>query len=90
MQRDMLEANLPYCDDSGRYYDFHSLRVQVGTSLARADVSLKKAQELMRHSTPLLTAKIYSKLQTTDLSEALNQISVPKFVSDSSPKNKTA
>ncbi len=50
--------------------DFHSLRVTFGTSLARAGVPLAVTQRLMRHSTPLLTTKHYTRLEIFDLAAA--------------------
>lgn len=46
--------------EGGRVFDFHSLRVQYATDLDRAGVSLIRAQKLMRHSDPKLTAKYYT------------------------------
>jgi hypothetical protein len=42
--------------------------------LARAVVSLRKAQALMRHSTPTLTANIYTQLTATDLVNAVERL----------------
>lgn len=78
LKRDLKAAGVQYKDQQGRVFDFHSLRVQFGTSLAKADVSLKKAQELMRHSTPVLTAKVYQQLTTADLTESIHRLSIPK------------
>lgn len=47
----------------GRRVDFHSLRVTYVTNLARAGVPLQHAQKLARHSTPVLTANIYTDLE---------------------------
>ena len=56
--------------------DFHGLRVTFATSLARADVPLALAQKLMRHSTPVLTANIYTKLEMHDGRAAVDKIDV--------------
>ncbi len=69
--------------------DFHSLRVTFATSLARAGVPLAVAQRLMRHSTPLLTTKHYTRLEIFDLAAAaekaaqLSSVLTPKAVGPS-------
>ncbi len=62
---------LAYEDSDGRFLDFHALRVSYGTSLARAGVRLQMAQRLMRHSTPVLTANVYTRLELHDLRGAV-------------------
>ena len=74
LKRDLKAAKIPYADADGKVFDFHALRGQFATMLCRAEVSLKKAQSLMRHSTPTLTANIYTKLTTTDLTEAVGRL----------------
>jgi len=59
---DLAAAGIPYKDAAGQQFDFHSLRVQFGVMLALAGVSLVAAQQLMQHSTPVLTANIYSRV----------------------------
>ncbi len=63
---DLADAGIPYTDDTGKDFDFHALRHQFITGLARAGVSLKSAQELARHSKPELTANIYTHLSLKD------------------------
>jgi integrase len=65
---------LAYHDSDGRHLDFHALRVSFGTSLARAGVRLQEAQRLMRHSTPVLTANAYTKLELHDLRGAVERL----------------
>ncbi len=62
---------LAYEDSDGRFLDFHALRVSYGTALARAGVRLQLAQRLMRHSTPVLTANVYTRLELHDLRGAV-------------------
>jgi integrase len=50
--------------------------VTYGTLSAQAGASLAQAQKLMRHSTPLLTANIYTRLQMDDAREAVARIDV--------------
>jgi integrase len=44
----------------GRKLDFHALRYTFATKLAKGVASQRLTQELMRHSDPKLTAKIYT------------------------------
>lgn len=60
VRADLAAAGIPERDADGRVFDFHSLRGQFGTDLDRAGVSLARAQKLMRHSTPDLTARYYT------------------------------
>jgi integrase len=65
---------LAYEDGDGRFLDFHALRVTYGTALARAGVRLQEAQRLMRHSTPILTANVYTRLELRDLRGAVERL----------------
>jgi len=67
-------AGIPFEDESGRRFDFHALRGQFATSLARAGVSLAAARDLMRHSTVDLTAKHYTHFALEDRSEAVSKL----------------
>ncbi len=58
----------------GRVFDFHSLRVQYISGLARAGVPEKVAQTLARHSSITLTFDTYAKVQTDDLTHAVNKL----------------
>ncbi len=72
---------LRYQDSDGQYLDFHALRVTFGTALARAGVRLQEAQRLMRHSTPVLTANVYTRLELHDLRGAVELLG-PSGVSE--------
>jgi hypothetical protein len=61
-------------DDSGRRFDFHSLRGQFVTSLARAGVHPRTAQKLARHKTLALTMENYTHADLADMSRALNTL----------------
>ena len=63
---DLERAGIPYVDEQGEVFDFHSLRVQCASSLARANVHVKVMQERMRHSTSRLTLDLYSKLSQSE------------------------
>lgn len=62
IRHDLTAAGLRYADAAGRVLDFHALRVSFGVMLAKAGVPLVLAQQLMQHSTPVLTANIYSRV----------------------------
>lgn len=74
--RDLRVAGINRLDDDGRSIDIHSLRKTFGTLLAKAGVPLTTVQRLMRHSTPLLTAKLYIDVETIDLTQALEKLRV--------------
>lgn len=62
LREDLDAAGLPYKDDQGNVFDFHSLRVETASLLIDAGVSPKAAQEVMRHSSIGLTMDIYAKV----------------------------
>jgi len=75
LRKDLKTARIPVETPAG-VIDVHALRVTYGTLLARAGVSLAQAQKLMRHSTPALTANVYTKLEMDDAREAVGRIDV--------------
>jgi len=60
LKRDLADAGIPYADDAGRVFDFHSLRGQCATLLAMSGVPMKTAQKIMRHTDINLTANVYT------------------------------
>lgn len=77
LKHDLREAGIDYKLAAGAF-DFHALRGQFVTSLARAGVSLVVAQKLARHSTPTLTANVYSKLGDADLAAGIDALPNPR------------
>lgn len=73
IRHDLAAAEIPF-EVNGRRFDFHALRGQFVTSLARAGVALVVAQRLARHSTPALTANVYSHLDATDLRAGIERL----------------
>lgn len=65
---------LAYVDDAGRQFDFHALRGQYITELARAGVTPQEAQKLARHSDINLTLKHYTHLTISDLASAVAKV----------------
>lgn len=57
--RDLKAAGISKVDERGKILDFHCLRHSLGTRLASMNVPLPVAMDLMRHSDPKLTAKLY-------------------------------
>ena len=74
--RDLKAAGIERVGADGRSIDVHSLRKTFGTELARAGVPLTTVQRLMRHSTPLLTAKLYIDVEAEDMTQALDKMRV--------------
>lgn len=71
---DLEAAGIPYVDVAGRVFDFHALRGQFASDLARAGVPLATAQKLMRHGDPRLTANVYTTLSVVDLGAAIDRL----------------
>ena len=71
---DLKAADIERVGSDGRSIDVHSLRKTFGTMLARAGVPLTTVQRLMRHSTPLLTAKLYIDVDPLDMTQALEKM----------------
>ena len=75
---DLAGAGIEYTDANGDDFDFHALRHQFISDLAKAGVSLRVTQELARHSKPELTANIYTHLSAKDtVSELEKSANVP-------------
>ena len=78
--RQVLElAGIPGVDGIGQHVVIHSTRYTFGTELARAGVSLTRAQHLLGHSDPKLTAAIYTHLGVEDLRGAVERLEPSKL-----------
>jgi integrase len=73
---DLQAAGIERVGADERSLDVHSLRKTFGTMLAMAGVPLTTVQRLMRHSTPLLTAKLYIDVDPLNMAEALEKLPV--------------
>ena len=73
LRADLKTAGIEYKTAEG-VYDFHALRSQYITDLARSGASPQEAQRLARHSDPRLTAVFYTKLSLDDLAAAVNRL----------------
>jgi len=60
LQKDAEANGVAYCDESGRYADFHALRYTWATFLQRNGIAQRFAMKLMRHSDIKLTSKVYT------------------------------
>jgi integrase len=74
LNRDLKAAGIPKCDDRGRTLDIHALRHTFGTHLSKAGVPLRTAQAAMRHSSPVLTANIYTDPRLLDVQGAVEAL----------------
>ena len=70
---DLKAAGIPYRDEAGLVFDFHSLRCQCATLLDSANVAPRVVQRLMRHSTLDLTSR-YTRPTLHALESASNTI----------------
>jgi site-specific recombinase XerD len=61
-------------DELGRSVVIHSTRHTFASQLGRAGVGLVQAQRLLGHSTPELTAQVYTHLGIEDLRAAVDKI----------------
>jgi integrase len=74
LNRDLKAAGIPKRDDRGRSLDVHALRTTFGTLLSKGGVSLRTAQEAMRHSDPSLTANVYADPRLLDVHAAVEAL----------------
>ncbi|MGI9503544.1 MAG: tyrosine-type recombinase/integrase [Geminicoccaceae bacterium] len=81
-KRDLERAGIEYETIDGCAYR-GATRTTFGTHLYRAGVDLRTAQELMRHSDPKLTAKLYQRVRLLDTRPAVDKLSRPEPKPDS-------
>ena len=74
LNRDLKAAGIAKRDDRGRTLDIHALRHTFGTHLSRAGVPLRTAQAAMRHSSPVLTANVYTDPRLLDVHGAVESL----------------
>ncbi len=86
------DPEIPYADDSGQYYDFHSIRYQTASLLAmNPDTPEVVRQKAMRHKTSAMTQK-YSHAfedQQREAIEALPDLTQPSRESQRAVKTGT-
>jgi integrase len=81
LRHDLSTATIPYKDSAGRVADFHAFRHTFVTMVVAGGASVKIAQELARHSTPMLTIGRYAHASTEDKTAAL--AALPDYASNS-------
>jgi integrase len=69
--RDLAWAGIPYRDEHGRVFDFHSLRHTTASHMGKNKVTPRVAQGFMRHSDIRLTMQTYCDPRLLEQSEAL-------------------
>ena len=84
---DIKVAGIPKRDDRGRTVDIHALRTTFGTHLSIAGVSLRTAQAAMRHSSPNLTANVYTDPRLLDIHGAVEALPTLTLNSTKSPNS---
>lgn len=70
---DLAAAGIPYRDDAGLVFDFHSLRCETATLADAAGVSPRVVQKMMRHSTLELTGR-YTRPRAVDIASAASML----------------
>ncbi len=71
LNRDLAHAGIAKRSADGRTFDLHAFRTSLGTHLARAGVPLRTTQAVLRHSSPMLTANVYTDPDLLHLDTAL-------------------
>lgn len=75
LKADLERAGIPYRDpDTGEVFDFHSLRYQCASNLARGGAHPSVMQARMRHSSITLTMNIYARLGQDGQAAALDAL----------------
>ncbi len=77
MRRDLKLVGIPPVDAAGRVFDFHSLRMQFVTTLARSGVQPAVLRELARHSSIDLTLRVYTDLGIDHRAAAIGLLKPP-------------
>ena len=68
---------LAYRNASGEVADFHAFRTCFISRVVASGASVKVAQELARHSTPVLTLNTYAKVQLSDVQHSVPAVPLP-------------
>lgn len=75
-RKDFLRAGIVLANDQGLHADLHSLRVTLGTMLARSGVPPQVARRIMRHSRYATTLRYYTHLTRDDSSAAMARLTL--------------
>lgn len=71
--QDLEKAGIPAVTDEGKL-DFHALRTTFTTLVIESGASVKEAQTLLRHSTPILTMNTYARVRKGALQNVADQV----------------
>ncbi len=77
-RKDLVAAGIPYLDEFGRRFDFHSTRKTLNTRMAKNGVPTRAAMHAMRHSEERLTTVVYT--DQTHLAVAQHVASLPPLL----------
>src|SRR3954470_10917748 len=69
LRGDLARAGIPYRDDAGQFFDFHSLRCECATLADLSGASPRVVQRLMRHSKMEMTDR-YTRPRMHDIEGA--------------------
>jgi integrase len=73
-KKDLRAAGIPYRDDRGRVFDFHSLRKCLGTFLRLAGIDPAASMKMLRHSDIRLTMQVYNDDELQELIPVVNTL----------------
>ncbi len=79
VRHDLALAGIPYSNEEGLIYDFHAIRGQLATDMARAGIPPQQTRKAMRHSDINLTMRYYTHLTTEDQRNAIDQLPPMEF-----------
>lgn len=77
MQTDLLAAKIAYCDEQGRYADFHALRHTFVTKLWETGAAANVVMNLARHKDISTTMKYTHRDETAEI-KAMGKMHLPK------------
>lgn len=91
LRKDAKWAGLGLNDEAGRTLTFHGFRASTATLLARAGVSQPIAMRVLRHKDANLTARVYAKLDLSDMHRELRaKIPTTPVTTNSAPMRAAA
>jgi integrase len=71
LKKDMAKAGIPWQDEKGRYFDFHSFRKCKGSFLRKAKVDPAVSMRQLGHADIRMTMEVYNDEELLDCQEAL-------------------
>lgn len=70
------EPPIPYQDEQGRYYDFHSIRQETATLLFASGADIGVVRKVMRHSSVALTSRYTNPIDAAVI-QAVSSVTLP-------------